>query len=81
MANPLDLSTAVRAEVDKMNETLPEGMKLVVAYDTSVFIERSIKSVFDDDRRGDRAGRACDLLLPAQLARNADSDRDDPACR
>ena len=29
-----------------MNENLPEGMRLVVAYDTSVFIDRSIKSVF-----------------------------------
>ena len=46
VANPLELSTAVRAEVDKMNETLPPGMKLIVAYDTSVFIDRSIKSVF-----------------------------------
>ena len=46
VANPLDLSKAVRAEVDKINENLPPGMKLVVAYDTSVFIDRSIKSVF-----------------------------------
>src|SRR5437764_7172404 len=46
VANPLELSKAVRAEVDKMNETLPAGMRLIVAYDTSVFIERSIKSVF-----------------------------------
>src|SRR5438270_4644248 len=46
VANPLELSKAVRAEVDKMNETLPAGMWLIVAYDTSVFIERSIKSVF-----------------------------------
>jgi multidrug efflux pump len=47
VANPLELSKAVRAEVDKMNETLPAGMRLIVAYDTSVFIERSIKSVFE----------------------------------
>ena len=46
VANPLELSKAVRAQVDKMNENLPEGMRLVVAYDTSVFIDRSIKSVF-----------------------------------
>ncbi|MET0917671.1 MAG: efflux RND transporter permease subunit, partial [Burkholderiales bacterium] len=46
VANPLELSKAVRAEVDKINENLPEGMKLVVAYDTAVFIDRSIKSVF-----------------------------------
>jgi multidrug efflux pump len=46
VANPLELSDAVRKEVDRMNEGLPEGMHLVVAYDTSVFIDRSIKSVF-----------------------------------
>jgi len=47
VANPLDLSNAVRAEVDKINPGLPPGMKLIVAYDTSVFIDRSIKSVFE----------------------------------
>ena len=47
VANPLDLSKGVRAEVAKMNEGLPPGMKLIVAYDTSVFIDRSIKSVFE----------------------------------
>jgi multidrug efflux pump len=46
VANPLELSNAVRTEVDKINENLPSGMKLVVAYDTSVFIDRSIASVF-----------------------------------
>ena len=46
VANPLDLSTEVRAEVARMNENLPAGMNLVVAYDTSTFIQRSIKSVF-----------------------------------
>jgi multidrug efflux pump len=46
VANPLELSTAVRAEVEKMNAALPPGMKLIIAYDTSVFIDRSIKSVF-----------------------------------
>lgn len=46
VANPLDLSTAVRAEVEKINAGLPPGMRLIVAYDTSVFIDRSIKSVF-----------------------------------
>lgn len=44
-ANPLDLSKAVRAEVERLNETLPPGMKLNIAYDTSTFIERSISSV------------------------------------
>ncbi len=47
VANPLELSKAVRAEVVRINETLPQGMKLIVSYDTSVFIERSIGSVFE----------------------------------
>ncbi len=45
-ANPLDLSKALRAEIAKINPTLPPGMSINVAYDSSVFIERSIKSVF-----------------------------------
>ncbi len=45
-ANPLDLSRAVRAEVDEINANLPTGMRLVVAYDTSTFIDRAIESVF-----------------------------------
>jgi multidrug efflux pump len=44
--NPLDLSQAVRAEVAKINETLPAGMKITVVYDSSVFIEQSIRQVF-----------------------------------
>ncbi|MDZ7652686.1 MAG: efflux RND transporter permease subunit [Burkholderiaceae bacterium] len=44
--NPLELSQAVRAEVAKINETLPPGMRITIAYDTSVFIDRSIESVF-----------------------------------
>ncbi len=45
-ANPLDLSEAVRKEVVLINETLPEGMELIVSYDSSVFIEKSIESVY-----------------------------------
>ncbi len=44
--NPLELSRALRAEVAKINETLPPGMRINVAYDSSVFIDRSIDSVF-----------------------------------
>jgi len=46
VANPLELSQHVRAEAQKINDNLPPGMRLVIAYDTSVFIDRSIASVF-----------------------------------
>ena len=46
VANPLELSKTVRAEIAKINENLPGGMQLVMSYDSSVFIERSIGSVF-----------------------------------
>src|SRR5690606_24208726 len=45
-ANPLDLSREVRKEIALINENLPEGMSLQVAYDSSVFIQRSIDSVY-----------------------------------
>jgi multidrug efflux pump len=47
VANPLELSRAVVSEVEQINATLPPGMKLVIGYDTSVFIDRSIASVFE----------------------------------
>ena len=45
-ANPLELSQAVRKEVANLNPTLPGDMKLNIAYDSSVFIEKSIDGVF-----------------------------------
>ncbi len=45
-ANPLELSKAVRAEVESISASLPKDLKLDITYDSSVFIEQSIKNVF-----------------------------------
>jgi hypothetical protein len=45
-ANPLDVSQGVRAMLPQIESTLPAGMKVEVAYDSSIFIDRSIKNVF-----------------------------------
>jgi multidrug efflux pump len=45
-ANTLDLAVAVRKEIGEINKSLPEGMKLTMSYDSSVFIEESTKNVF-----------------------------------
>lgn len=45
-ANPLDVSKAVRKELPAIQSILPEGLHLEVAYDTAVFIDESISSVF-----------------------------------
>ena len=45
-ANPLELSKALRAELPKIVSELPPGMNANVAYDSSIFIDRSIDSVF-----------------------------------
>ncbi|WP_409522667.1 efflux RND transporter permease subunit [Nitrincola sp. MINF-07-Sa-05] len=45
-ANPLDVSQGVRDMLSAIQPSLPEGMKVQVAYDSSIFIERSIESVF-----------------------------------
>lgn len=45
-ANPLELSKALRSALPKISEELPDGMRVDISYDSSVFIDRSIKSVF-----------------------------------
>lgn len=45
-ANPLDVSTDVRARIPAISQSLPEGMEVRIAYDKSVFIERSIENVY-----------------------------------
>jgi multidrug efflux pump len=45
VANPLELSKAVNKEIEEINKTMPD-MKIEVIYDSSVFIQESIKSVF-----------------------------------
>jgi multidrug efflux pump len=45
-ANPLDVSTGVRAALPGITEDLPDGMSIATSYDTSIFIDRSIKAVY-----------------------------------
>lgn len=45
-ANPLDLSKGVRAMIPRLKADLPQGISIDVANDNSVFIDKSIKSVF-----------------------------------
>ena len=45
-ANPLDLSAGVRKLLEKIERDLPTGVKIEVANDNSIFIDRSIKAVY-----------------------------------
>jgi multidrug efflux pump len=45
-ANPLDVSAAVQEAFPAVRELLPEGMRVDVGYDSSVFIDRAIRNVF-----------------------------------
>ncbi|WP_448188306.1 efflux RND transporter permease subunit [Azospirillum sp. sgz301742] len=45
-ANPLDVSKAVQGALPLIQAAIPEGMGVDVAYDSSVFISRSIDAVF-----------------------------------
>jgi multidrug efflux pump len=45
-ANTLEVGRAVKAELPRINASLPEGMQLKVAFDTSLFIDESINSVY-----------------------------------
>jgi multidrug efflux pump len=44
-ANTIDVARAVRSEMERLRPTLPPGMGMVVAFDSSSFIEESIKEV------------------------------------
>jgi len=45
-ANPLDVSRAVYDIIPSIEESLPDGMRVDIAYDSTVFIDASIKSVY-----------------------------------
>jgi multidrug efflux pump len=46
VANPLDVSSALRQVLPEINESLPEGMTSEIGNDSAVFIDRSIKAVY-----------------------------------
>lgn len=46
VANPLDVSNAMRAVLPELNESLPQGLKADIGNDSAVFIDRSIKAVY-----------------------------------
>ena len=45
-SNALDVARAARAEAVRIQEGLPQGMDIFVAYDSTVFIDESIKRVY-----------------------------------
>ena len=45
-ANPLEISTALKKMLPEIQRVLPPGMKVEIAYDTTVFIQKSIEEVY-----------------------------------
>lgn len=45
-ANPLDVSIAMREVLPQLTHDLPQGMNATIAYDKSIFIDRSIEAVY-----------------------------------
>lgn len=45
-ANPLDVSAAVESAFPDIQANIPEGMKVEIAYDSSIFIAKSIEAVY-----------------------------------
>jgi multidrug efflux pump len=46
VANPLDISIALKEMLPEIERTLPEGMQIRIAYDSTIFIEKSIDEVY-----------------------------------
>ena len=79
VANPLDLSHALREELARINPTLAAGNEHQHQL-RLVGVHRPLDQVgVQDRRRGGVAGRARDLFLPAQLPRDIDPAGDDSA--
>ncbi len=45
-ANTIDVARGAKAEADRLNPTLPEGMSVTVSFDTSIFVEGAINEVY-----------------------------------
>ncbi len=45
-ANALDVARAVRAEAERIQQSLPDGTRIFVAFDSTVFIEASVDRVY-----------------------------------
>jgi len=45
-ANTLEVARAARAEMERLNPSLPEGMSIAQSFDSSVFIEGAISEVY-----------------------------------
>ncbi|UCE83995.1 MAG: multidrug efflux RND transporter permease subunit [Deltaproteobacteria bacterium] len=45
-ANALEVANKVRASMEEMSRIFPEGMEYKIAYDTTIFVEESIKEVY-----------------------------------
>jgi multidrug efflux pump len=46
VANPLDVSKAVRAVMPEINQSLPQGLTATIGNDSALFIDRSIAAVY-----------------------------------
>ncbi|WED20880.1 multidrug efflux RND transporter permease subunit [Vibrio sp. JC009] len=46
-ANPLEVAQAVHEEVNAIQKFLPEGTRLAIDYDSTIFIDRSITEVYN----------------------------------
>src|SRR5688500_9004197 len=46
VANPLDISEALSVMLPQITAQLPEGMKVEIAYDSTIFIKKSIDEVY-----------------------------------
>jgi len=46
-ANTLSVAQAVKAEIVKLEKELPSGVTMTTAYDSSIFVDRSVKDVRD----------------------------------
>ena len=80
-ANTLDVARAVKAEVERLRPLVPPGVTFDNAFDSSIFIERSLADVRETICRVDPPGGHRHLPLPALASARRSSRRSRSRCR
>ena len=77
-ANALDVYQGVMAEMARLEKSFPPGLEWRLAFDNVGVVRESIKEVLVTLGRGDPAGAAGDVPVPAELAQHAHPRDHDP---
>ena len=73
-SNALAVAAGIRKQMDRLRGRFPNDLDFIYTLDTTLPVSQGIKEIRQDAGRGPDPGRHRRLPVPAELARDADSD-------